>query len=185
LAILSWQKRAAPVKTKTAPGWVAVWKNTMTDFATIDLVLAIAHHVLIFLLAGVLAFEIGAIRSGMTSRDVLRVAQVDIWYGVFAAAILAVGFLRANLAAKGWAYYSTNVFFWAKIATFALVALLSLPPTITIIRWRRALAHDPATTPADADIIAVRRLLWAQAMLFAFIVSFAAAMARGYGALTR
>lgn len=132
----------------------------MIDFATTDVVFAIAHHVLIFLLAGVLAFQIGIIRSGMTSRDVLRVARIDIWYGVFAEAILAVGFLRANLAAKGWTYYSSNDFFWAKIATFALVGLLSLPPTIAIIRWRRALAHDPASMPAEADITTVRRLLW-------------------------
>ena len=56
----------------------------MPDFATTDLTLAIAHHILIFTLAGVLAFEIGAIRSGMTGLDV---ARVDAWYGILAGAI--------------------------------------------------------------------------------------------------
>jgi hypothetical protein len=32
----------------------------MFDFATTDLCLAIVHHLLVFLLAGVLAFEVGA-----------------------------------------------------------------------------------------------------------------------------
>ena len=50
----------------------------MFDFATTDLSLAIAHHLLIFLLAGVLAFEIGVIRPSMKREDVLRVASVGL-----------------------------------------------------------------------------------------------------------
>ena len=84
----------------------------MFDFATTDLSLAIAHHLLIFLLAGVLAFEIGVIRPSMKREDVLRVASVDNWYGILAVAILVVGFSRAIYAAKGWAYYQANGFFW-------------------------------------------------------------------------
>ena len=150
----------------------------MLDFASTDLTLAIAHHVLIFALAGVLAFEIGAIRPGMSGADIRRVARVDLWYGILAALILIVGFSRAVYAAKGWAYYSVNVFFWAKLGTFALVGLLSIVPTVAIIRWRRTLAKDPAFVPPVAT---VRRFLWAEAVLFAFIPVFAAAMARGYG----
>jgi uncharacterized membrane protein len=53
----------------------------MVDFATTDLSLAIAHHLLIFLLAGVLAFEIGLFRSSMKREGILRIASVDNWYG--------------------------------------------------------------------------------------------------------
>ncbi len=66
-----------------------------------DLTLAIAHHLLVFSLAGVLAYEVGAIRTGMTRDDVVRTARVDLWYGVLAAAIVVVGFVRAVFAAKG------------------------------------------------------------------------------------
>ena len=72
----------------------------MPDFATTDLALAIAHHLLIFGLAAVLAFEIGAIKPPMAREDILRVARVYIWYGILAAAILAVGFSRAVFAAS-------------------------------------------------------------------------------------
>ena len=153
----------------------------MPDFATTDLHLAIAHHLLIFALAGVLAFEIGVIRQGMTGKDVSRVGRVDLWYGILAALIVAVGFARAVYAAKGWAYYSVNHFFWAKLGTFALVGLLSIVPTVAIIRWRRALKADPAFAPSASAIANVRRFLWAEAFLFALIPAFAAAMARGYG----
>jgi putative membrane protein len=136
------------------------------------------HHLLIFLLAGILAFEVGVIRLSMKGEDVLRVARVDTWYGILAGAILVVGFLRAIYAAKGWAHYEVNGFFWAKIAAFALVGLLSIIPTIQIIRWRRAL-KDAAFLPAAPDITRVRRYLWAEVVFFAFIPVFAAAMARG------
>jgi putative membrane protein len=152
------------------------------DFATRDIVLAIAHHVLVFALAGVLAFELGAVRAGMSKTEIARVAGVDLWYGLLAGAIIIVGFVRANIAAKGWEYYSHNGFFWSKIGVFALVGLLSIMPTIAFIRWRRASAKDPAFAPSDADIANVKRVLWAEAGLFLLIPVFAALMARGYGA---
>ncbi len=153
----------------------------MPGFATSDLILAVAHHLLIFSLAAVLVFEIAVVRSGMSAGDIRRVSRVDIWYGVLAGLILAVGFARAVWFAKGWAYYSVNAFFWAKIGTFAVIGLLSIVPTVAIIRWRRAAAGDPAFAPDPAAVRNVRRFLWAEALLFGLLPAFAAAMARGYG----
>ena len=152
------------------------------DFATADLVLAIAHHLLVFSLAGVLAFELGVVRPGIAAKDIARIAGVDLWYAILAAAIVIVGFVRANFAAKGWGYYSHNGFFWSKIGTFALVGVLSIIPTIAFIRWRRAAKADPAFTPPEADLRNVKRILWGEALLFLLIPVFAALMARGYGA---
>jgi putative membrane protein len=149
--------------------------------AVIDLALAIAHHLLVFSLAGILAFEIGSIRPSITRDDVLRIARVDLWYGILAAAILVVGFTRAIFAAKGWAYYSVNVLFWAKMCAFLIVGLLSIAPTVALIRWRKASERDPAFSPPQDAVRGIRRFLWAEAALFALIPTFAAAMARGYG----
>jgi putative membrane protein len=109
------------------------------DYATTDLVLAIVHHLLVFMLAGVLAFEIGTVSLTMKRDEILGVGRVDNWYGIFALVIIVVGFIRATVAAKGWAYYEVKVFFWAKIATFVAVGLLPIVPTVAIIRWRNAL----------------------------------------------
>ncbi|MEJ1968960.1 MAG: DUF2214 family protein [Rhizomicrobium sp.] len=153
----------------------------MLDFATKDLLLAMGHHLLIFALAAVLVFEIAVIRADLSAADIRRAGKVDLWYGIIAALILAVGFTRAVYAAKGWAYYSVNAFFWAKIGTFAVIGLLSVVPTVALIRWRRALTDDPAFMPAPAAIANVRRFMWMEAGLFALLPLFAAAMARGYG----
>jgi putative membrane protein len=159
----------------------ADWKRKRGANTMLDLALAIAHHFLVFLLAAVLAFEIGAIRSTMSRDDVVRIARVDLWYGILAAAILVVGFTRAQFAAKGWAYYSVNVFFWAKMIAFLIVGLLSIAPTLAFIRWRRAYQRDSNFSPAQAQIDGIKRFLWAEAAVFTLIPAFAAAMARGYG----
>jgi len=145
----------------------------------LDLSLAIAHHLLIFGLFGVLFVELVMVRPGLTAATALGVARLDLWYGVLAGLILAVGFSRAAFAAKGWDYYAHNSWFWAKIGTFAAIGLLSIPPTLAYFRWRKA-----GAAPADADVAQVRRFLLAEVVLFALLPAFAAAMARGYGEMT-
>lgn len=144
----------------------------------LDLTLAIAHHLLIFALFGVLMAELVMVREGISSVLVERIAAVDLWYGVLAVLILAVGFSRAIFASKGWGYYERNLCFWLKIAVFMLIAAISVPPTLAYIRWRRS-----PSPPAPEAIRGVRRLLWVQLVLFALLPTLAAAMARGVGEL--
>src|ERR1700749_2146387 len=139
------------------------------DPATLDLVLAILHHLSIFALFGVLVGELLLIRRAMSADDVKRVAGIDIWYGVLAGVILVVGFSRAIFAAKGWDYYAHNVMFHAKIGTFILIGLLAIWPTIEIIKWKRGLGVEGIALPAVARIVRVRRLLWIEIILFALL----------------
>jgi len=142
----------------------------------LDLVLAIVHHILIFAIFGILFAEFMGLRPGMSNATAVRIASIDLWYGLLAGAVLVIGFCRAIYAAKGWAYYSHNGFFWAKMTSFAAIGLLSVPPTMQFIRWRKL-----GTAPDDAAINSVRRYLHAELGLFVLLLVFAAAMARGYG----
>jgi putative membrane protein len=142
----------------------------------LDLVLAVAHHVLIFGLFGVLLAEFVLVRPGLDQVTVDRVAATDLWYGILAGLIIVIGFSRAVFAAKGWDYYSHNLFFWAKIGTFAVIGALSAWPTINFLRWRRE-----KRVPEESRIAYVRRFLWAQLLLFPLLLAFAALMARGFG----
>jgi putative membrane protein len=142
----------------------------------LDLTLAITHHLLIFGIFGILFTEFWALSTGLSGASLARVGSIDLWYGILAAAIIVIGFCRAIFAAKGWAYYSHNAFFWAKIAAFAAIGVLSLPPTFAFIRWRKS-----GVLPGESEIRTVRRYLHAELALFIFLPIFAAAMARGYG----
>jgi putative membrane protein len=142
----------------------------------LDLWLAIAHHILVFSLFGVLFAELMLVRPGMDLAAVGRVGRIDLMYGATAGLIVVVGFCRAVFAAKGWAYYSHNLFFHAKIGAFLVIGLLSIAPTVAYIRWRRA-----GEAPNEAEVAGARRWLLAQMALFPLLLAFAAAMARGYG----
>jgi putative membrane protein len=90
----------------------------------LDLSLATAHHLLIFVIFGILFAEFWAIRPGMSGAT----------------------------------------------------GMLSLPPTVAFIRWRKS-----GALPSDPEIGKVRQYLHAELALFVFLPIFAAAMARGYG----
>jgi putative membrane protein len=94
----------------------------------LDLTLASAHHVLIFVIFGTLFGEMVALSGALNAATLKRVARLDLIYGIAASVVIVVGFGRAIFAAKGWSYYSHNGFFWAKIAIFALIGLLSVKP---------------------------------------------------------
>ena len=143
----------------------------------LDLALAIAHHLLIFGMFGMLCGELILLKRGIDAATAARLARMDIGYGATAGLIVIVGFSRAVFATKGWHYYQHNGFFWAKIATFAVIGLLSVPPTIAFIQWRRA-----GAAPSDAQVAGARRFMVAEVALFPLLPAFAAAMARGYGA---
>jgi putative membrane protein len=142
----------------------------------LDLVLAILHHLLVFSIVAVAFAEFVSVRHGMDVAAIRRVVAIDAWYGALAGLIVVVGFSRAIFAAKGWYYYEHNVYFWAKIGTFVVIGLLSIPPTLAFLRWKRA-----NTLPTGEMVSKVRRYLWAEVLLFAPVLAFAAAMARGRG----
>ena len=145
-----------------------------------DLILAIGHHLLMFALVAVLVMELMLVRPEMTSAHVARVARLDIAYGALAGAILAVGVARVVFGSRGYGYYLGNVFFWAKIAAFLAVGVLSIAPTRRIAVWRREARGNPDFRPQSGDVRSVRRVMHWEAVVFALIPIFAALMAR-YG----
>ena len=146
-----------------------------------DLILAIAHHLCVFTLAGLLIAEVALLSPNLTGERIRQLGAIDMGYGAVAMLIIVVGVLRVIFGDKGADYYLHNWAFWLKIAAFVLVGLLSVPPTLAIIGWRRRVAADPKFTPAAATIAGLRRFYIGEIVAFAFIPALAAAMARGYG----
>lgn len=146
-----------------------------------DLLLALAHHLLVFTIAAVLAAELALLGRPLSAPALRRVAALDAAYGISAALVLVIGFGRVFQGAKGAAFYLHNPVFWAKLGCFALVGLVSILPTVRFLQWKRQLQADAGFMPAEAEVSRVRRLLRAELALFVPIPLLAAAMARGYG----
>ncbi len=147
----------------------------------LDWVLASLHHLAIFSLIAILAGELAMTGGKIDAIVAGRLARLDAWYGIAAAAVVAAGLARVFLGDKGPAYYVANALFWAKMATFALIGALSILPTLQYLSWRRAARGDPSFVARPESLIYVRRLLFAEAALLTLLPIFAAGMARGFG----
>ena len=143
-----------------------------------DLVLAIAHHLLVFGLAALLAAEAALLRPGLSPQQLRLLGTLDSDYGACAVLILVVGFCRVFFGLRGPEFFLDNPWFWAKLAAFALVGILSAPPTIRFIVWRRRAKQDGAFTITESEVRSIRRFLVAEIVAFAFIPALAAAMIR-------
>lgn len=146
-----------------------------------DLILAIAHHLCVFTLAGLLIAEVALLRPGIAGERIRQIGAIDAAYGAMAGLVIVVGVLRVIFGDKGAEYYLHNWAFWLKMAAFLLVGLLSVPPTLAILGWRRQLKDNPGFTPDPLLVGRLRRFFAGEILAFAFIPAFAAAMARGYG----
>jgi putative membrane protein len=146
-----------------------------------DAVLAIIHHLLAFAWAIVLTMEIMVTRRDMGSARVTYLSRLDIAYGGIAVALVLIGIGRVLYGLKGPEYFVANEFFWAKMAAILAVGLLSIQPTVAIIRWRNRSRTNPEFRPDRMEVSRVRRFMHAEAIVFALIPVFAAIMAR-YGA---
>jgi putative membrane protein len=144
----------------------------------LDLVLAIAHHLAAFALAGFLCAQFVTLRGPIDRRAIQLLTKLDIGYGVSAALVLMAGVARVLFAAKGWEYYAHNWAFWAKMTVFAVIGLISIYPTLRFRGWRKSV--EPAIA-LDATK-AVKRAVSVELALFPLIPILAAAMARGFGA---
>lgn len=148
---------------------------------TTDLVLAILHHLLVFSLAGIIAAEFVLIRNELSLSTLSRLARIDRHYGMIAMLIIVIGVARVFWGLKGWEFYVYNWVFWAKMAAFLAVGLLSIIPTVRFISWNRQAAADPGWRVPEAEYASVKNHMRWEAIVFLLIPVFAAAMARGYG----
>ena len=142
----------------------------------LDTGLAIAHHILVFGLATMLAMELAYLRG--VTPPLARLAGLDAGYGVTSLLIVAIGVCRVLWGAKGWTAYEANPFFWAKVGTFAVMGLCSIAPTLAFLRWRKASRADPAFAPQGAEVARVALWVRIEILLLFLVVGFAAAMAR-------
>jgi len=140
------------------------------------------HFVLAFILVGAIAAEAFVLRLPVDGRVARLLLRIDLFYGVSATSLILVGISRVIWGAKGWAYYQAQPFFWAKMATFGAIALLSILPTRTFIGWVKKAGADAGFVALEAEAKRVRRIVVIETHLAALLVLFAALMARGIGA---
>jgi putative membrane protein len=143
---------------------------------TLDVLLASVHHLFVFSLVAVLFAELVLASGAPDAARLRQLGRLDSAYGLLSMGIVAAGFLRAVYGAKGWAFYAHNPVFWTKIGMFIVVGLLSIVPTVRLIRWRKA-----GVIPDAGAMRSTRQWMLAEVALVALIPVIAVLMARGVG----
>ncbi|SEB21126.1 DUF2214 family protein [Variovorax sp. YR216] len=149
---------------------------------TLEAILAYLHILAILTMVVFISSEAALCRAEwMNAAVVERLARVDMVYGIAAIAVLATGVARTWWGMKGTTWYWTNPLLHLKLTLFIIVGLLSIRPTMTYSRWRKAL-RSSGTLPAEAEVRKTRKQLMVQAHIIALIPLAAVFLARGFGA---
>ena len=142
-------------------------------------VAAYVHHLAAFAVVAALVYEHLAFRENLTHAEALRLARMDLGYGISAGVVFVVGMLRFFYFEKGPEFYLGSVAFHAKMTLFAIVGLVSIYPTVVFRSWNRTLRESKAPVIAAATARRVRLALRIELVCIAFVPLFAALMARG------
>jgi putative membrane protein len=149
----------------------------MTTSATF----AFLHFLAVFGIFATVFFEWQAMSAAPTVAEARRIQICDRWFGIFAALVLVVGFLRVYYFEKGAAFYFRNPFFNAKLTLFLLVGLLSIYPTIRFIKWGAQTKQGLAPAVSASEYKGIMGVLRAELVLLLGAAACASLMARGVG----
>ena len=109
-----------------------------------DAALSYLHFIFAFILVGALVAEAFILRLPIDGRAARLLLRVDLFYGVSSVGIILAGIARVVWGAKGYEYFLGQPFFWAKMAVFAVIGLISILPTMTFLRWVKQAGEDAA-----------------------------------------
>ncbi len=150
---------------------------------TLPALFAFLHHVAAFALVAALVVEFVLIREELTLQAARRLLLADLVYGAAAGSVLVVGLLRVFFFEKGPHYYLYSAPFIAKVSLFALVALLSIYPTVVFASWRPAVKLRQPPLADAPKIRRIRSLIHWELAGVVVLIFCAALMAKGIGVL--
>ncbi|MFT3735681.1 MAG: DUF2214 family protein [Rhodocyclaceae bacterium] len=132
------------------------------------------HFLAIGGLVMVLFGEWATLRGRIEGPRLAFLLQLDLAYMLFAGLVLATGLARVFAGDKPGAYYGGNPVFHAKMGLFVLIGLISIVPTLSFFRWRKAGGAD------EAVVARTRRWVTAELLLLPLLPLCGAVLARGW-----
>jgi len=139
------------------------------------------HHLAAFTFVAALAVEFVLLRSELSVRTARKLQLADLVVGVSAGVVLAVGLLRVFYFEKGSSYYFHSAPFIAKLSLFAIVAMLSIYPTVVFLSWGKSLKQGLAPAVPEGKIRTIRSVIHWELAGVVLIILCAALMAKGVG----
>lgn len=140
------------------------------------------HYLAIMGIAATLSIEVMTLKGAATKDAILRLARVDMFYGISALLVFVTGIARVVWFGKSVDFYMHNWIFHLKITVFIAVGLWSILPTVRFLQWRKNV-ETSGVLPTDGQFNAMRKVVFSELHLLALLPFFAALMARGIGVI--
>lgn len=141
----------------------------------VEIFIRYAHFVGIFLLASMLIVENILLSNVLSKKELGKLVVIDGIYGASAIITLVAGLLLWLSVGKPSEFYSGNPIFHVKLGLFILVALLSIAPTVFLLKNRNTQQNEIAV---PNYILLVAKIEVTTLLVLPLLAVF---MARGYG----
>jgi putative membrane protein len=141
---------------------------------TAEILVRYLHFIGIFVIYGMLTVEHVLLKDKLTPAGMRRLALYDLAYGIAALVTLAAGLILVFYVGKAPVFYTVNPLFWLKLLLFLLIALISIIPTVFLLKNRRS----------TEDVVVPRKVILAlrwELSFLAIMPLLGAMMARGMG----
>lgn len=133
------------------------------------------HLLGVIVLFSLLVVEHVKLKTNLTPEQLKRLVIVDLCYGISAIIVLLAGISLWVGVGKPAEFYTGNPIFHAKFGLFLLLALLSVYPTIKLLKLRRS---EAAVIEIPRSLVFFVRV---ELLLFIAIPLLAVLMAQGIG----
>jgi putative membrane protein len=140
---------------------------------------AYLHFIGIMVLMGSLISEHLMLKPKMTADQIRTLAITDLIYGLSAIIVLGTGLLRWFLFGKGSEFYLSNPIFHTKLTLFVILGVLSIFPTLKILKWRKQVNSGQETDVNEHSVKKLLMLVRIELLIVVVIPLLAVMIARG------
>ena len=144
---------------------------------------AYLHYLAMISLAALLILQLTLCVQGLSEERVRLLVRLNHIYLGAGLLALVSGLVYLIWLGKEPAFYLHNPVFYLKLALFAALGLISIPPTLQYLRWLHGIGAGPYRV-ADYQVMRMRRHILAELLLIAIIPLMASFTARGIGIQT-
>lgn len=145
---------------------------------------AFLHHVAAFTVFACAVGSLVLLHLKFDLKVAKKLQHTDMVNGIAAILILLVGLIRVFYTEKGADYYFHNVPFLAKLTLYGLASILSIVPTLEILRWKKTLKQEQLPVLSDWKVVQLRTVAVGQVLCVLGMMFCASLAARGVGSMS-
>lgn len=146
-----------------------------------NIIIPYLHYIGIMALMGSLISEHLILKPSIKKEQIKSLVTVDLIYGLSAIIVLTTGLLRWFVYGKGYDFYMSIHLFHIKLTLFIIIVVLSIFPTIKILKWRKQIKRGEEPDITEKGVKKLLMFIRIELLLMVIIPLLAVMIAMGAG----